>query len=166
MNGAAVISRDGLYRYALRRVWDTAKPTVLFIGLNPSAADHRVDDPTLRRCIRFAMAWGFGQVTVANLFAFRTPSPRALRHARDPIGPRNDAWLLRLIGDAEEVVVAWGNHGSYLARDRAALAMLERPKCLGVSRRGSPKHPLYLRATTKLRDLDAPNENHLVTERK
>ena len=158
MNRSAVISRDGLYRYALHRVWDAAKPTVLFIGLNPSTADQHVDDATLRRCIRFATAWGFGQVTVANLFAFRTPSPRALRRARDPIGPRNDAWLRRLIGGAEEVVAAWGNHGSYLARDRTVLAMLERPKCLGVSRRGLPKHPLYLRATTTLRDLGRPND--------
>jgi len=153
MDRSAVISRDGRYRYALRRVWDTTKPTLLFIGLNPSTADARVDDPTLRRCIRFARTWGFGQVTVANLFAYRTPSPSELRRARDPIGPRNDAWLRRLIGDADEVAVAWGNHGSYLARDRTVLAMLERPKCLGVSRRGLPKHPLYIRATTTLRDL-------------
>lgn len=165
MNRSAVISRDGLYRYALRRVWDASKPTVLFIGLNPSTADHRDDDPTLRRCMRFAMAWGFGQVAVANLFAFRTPSPRALRRARDPIGPLNDAWLRRLIGGAEKVVAAWGNHGSYLARDRAVLAMLERPKCLGVTGRGFPTHPLYIRATTKLRDLGTPNETRLVKER-
>ncbi|HKW09717.1 MAG TPA: DUF1643 domain-containing protein [Gemmatimonadaceae bacterium] len=156
MNRSAVISRDGVYRYALRRVWDAAKPTVLIIGLNPSTADHRVDDPTLRRCIRFAMAWGFGQVTVANLFAFRTSSPRALRRARDPVGYGNDAWLRRLIAGCDEVVVAWGNNGAYLARDRAVLTMLERPKCLGLSRRGFPKHPLYVRATTRLRDL-APN---------
>jgi hypothetical protein len=62
---------------------------------------------------------------------------------------RNDAWLLRSIGNAEEVVAAWGNNGAYLARDRAVLAMLERPKCLGVSQRGFPKHPLNIRATKK-----------------
>jgi len=54
---AAVLSRDGLYRYALRRVWDPARPAVLFIGLNPSTADHRIDDPTIRRCVRFARDW-------------------------------------------------------------------------------------------------------------
>jgi hypothetical protein len=77
MNRSAVISRDGLYRYALRRVWQ-AKPTVLFIGLNPSTADQR-DDPTLQRCIRFAMAWGFGRRSRRRtFFALSSPSPRAL----------------------------------------------------------------------------------------
>jgi len=79
VKGSASISRDGRYRYALRRVWDPRNPSVLFIGLNPSTADHQQDDPTIRRCIRFARDWGFGELIAANLFAFRTKSPRLLR---------------------------------------------------------------------------------------
>lgn len=162
MNRSAVISRDGRYRYSLRRVWDATKPTVLFIGLNPSTADHRVDDRTIRRCVEFARSWGFGQLAMANLFALRTSSPQVLRHTSDPVGPRNDRWLQRLIGEAEEVVVAWGDHGAYLARDRVVLAMLVRPRCLGLSKLGHPRHPLYMRGTTMLRDLDhrADNAQH------
>lgn len=151
---SAVISRDGRFRYSLRRVWDATKPTVLFIGLNPSVADHRIDDQTIRRCITFARSWGFGQLAMANLFALRTPSPRELRRASDPVGPRNDRWLRRLVAEAEEVVMAWGDHGAYLARDRVVLAMLQRPRCLGLSKLGHPRHPLYLRSTTVLCDLD------------
>ena len=151
----AVLSKDGQYRYALRRTWDEAGPTVLFIGLNPSTADHRVDDPTIRRCIRFAQDWGFGQLAVANLFAFRAPSPHVLRRVHDPIGPQNEMWLRRLIADATEVIVAWGDRGTYLGRDRHVLAMLRQPRCLGLSKSGSPRHPLYMRSTTRLRDLAA-----------
>lgn len=154
-----MISRDGLYRYVLRRVWDEAKPTVLFIGLNPSTADHRVDDPTVRRCVQFARTWGFGQLAIANLFAYRTFSPNLLRQADDPVGARNDRWLRRLIGEAEEVIVAWGDRGIYLARDLAVLSMLVRPRCLGLSKLGRPRHPLYMPRTTVLRELDTHADN-------
>lgn len=153
MKRSAVISQDGAYRYALRRVWDLRGPTVLFIGLNPSTADHRVDDRTIGRSIQFAQHWGFGQLTVANLFAFRTPFPRLLWKARDPIGPDNDGWLRRLIAEADVTVAAWGNQGARLARDQAVLPLLRRPLCLAVSKRGHPKHPLYVKGTTTLRDL-------------
>jgi hypothetical protein len=153
MQGSAVFSKDKQYRYALRRTWDPSLPTVLFIGLNPSTADHRINDRTVARCIRFAQDWGFGQLIVANLFAFRTPYPRTLWRARDPIGPRNDRWLRRLIAESDTTVAAWGTHGARFERDRAVLPLLRQPKCLAVSKGGHPKHPLYIRATTRLREL-------------
>ena len=152
MKGSAVFSKDRRYRYALRRVWDPARPTVLFIGLNPSTTDHRVNDRTISRCIRFARDWEFGQLIVANLFAFRTPYPRELWRERDPVGPRNDRWLRRLIAESDTTVAAWGTGGARHERDRAVLALLSQPKCLAISKDGHPKHPLYIRATTSLRD--------------
>ena len=53
----AFFSKDRLYRYALWRIWDNELPKVLFIGLNPSTADEVKDDPTIRRCIRYALDW-------------------------------------------------------------------------------------------------------------
>ena len=144
---------DRRYRYALRRVWDPSLPTILFIGLNPSTADHRHNDRTVARCIRFGQDWGYGQLVVANLFAFRTPYPRKLWRARDPVGPRNDRWLRRLIADSDTAVAAWGTHGTRFNRNQAVLAMLPQPKCLATTKHGHPKHPLYIRATTTLRDL-------------
>ena len=149
----AALSRCGTYRYALWREWDGGAPTVLFIGLNPSTADRRRDDPTIRRCIRFARDWGFGRLTVANLFALRATDPRVVMRAAAPVGPRNDRWLHRLSREASLVVVAWGVHGSHRGRDAEVLRMLPPPTCLGVTRGGAPLHPLYVRADARPVDL-------------
>jgi hypothetical protein len=133
-----VISTCRRYRYALWRRWDPDRPTVLFVGLNPSIADARHDDPTLRRCLRFAQEWGFGALAVGNLFAFRATDPKRLTRVRDPIGPRNDAWLRRLRGEAAVVVAAWGNGGRLHGREGEARTLLGELQCLGTTARGCP----------------------------
>src|SRR5258708_39445492 len=116
MISQADLSPDRLYRYTLRRTWDSTLPQILFIGLNPSTADAQRDDPTLRRCIGFARRWGYGQLVVGNLFAFRATRPTELRSCADPIGTDNDSWLQTLAASAGCVVVAWGTHGQYMGR--------------------------------------------------
>ena len=71
MKSHATFSSCKKYRYSLFRIWDEDKPLVLFIGLNPSTADEKEDDPTIRRCINFAKQWGYGGLIMGNLFAFR-----------------------------------------------------------------------------------------------
>ena len=92
MERSANFSRCRRYRYALWRRWAPGDDYGLLVGLNPSTADHRRDDPTIRRCIGFARDWGYSGLCVANLFAFRATYPRDLFAADDPVGPRNDAW--------------------------------------------------------------------------
>lgn len=156
MRGDAVFSRCRAYRYALWREWDPAGPTVLFIGLNPSTADHRRDDPTIRRCIGFAQAWGFGRLAVGNIFAYRTPHPALLKRAASPVGRANDRWLRRLADEADLVVAAWGVHGAHRDRAAAVLRYLPRPRCLGTTKDGAPRHPLYLPRAATLADLPLP----------
>jgi hypothetical protein len=66
-----------------------------WVLLNPSTADDRRDDPTIRRCLGFARSLGYGGIHVVNLFAFRATCPRQLRAADDPVGPDNDGFILR-----------------------------------------------------------------------
>jgi hypothetical protein len=77
------------YRYTLWRTWDSQADRVMFIGLNPSTADETEDDPTIRRCIRFAKDWGYGGILMMNAYAYRSTAPRGLKQVTDPIGPRN-----------------------------------------------------------------------------
>jgi len=141
---AAAFSRCGRYRYALWRRWGEGDE-VLFVMLNPSTADAERDDPTIRRCIGLARAWGFSGVRVANLFAWRATDPRDLRRADAPVGPANDRWLRRLQADAALTVAAWGVHGRWQGRDRALLRRLGDLQVLGLTREGLPRHPLYVR---------------------
>ncbi len=137
----------GAYRYRLGRVRDGGSGTVVFIMLNPSTADAEVNDPTIRRCIGFAWDWGHRALTVVNLFAYRATTPKELRRATDPIGPANDQHILAAVGAADAVVVAWGVHGALHGRGREVMRLLSQgPQltCLGVTKEGLPRHPLYM----------------------
>src|SRR3990167_7612004 len=91
--GSAIISPCGSYRYTLHRpipsILRWVKP-LLCIMVNPSTADATKEDPTVRRCIGFAKDMGATSLTVVNLFAFRSASPKALATMDDPVGPDND----------------------------------------------------------------------------
>lgn len=146
------LQRDGsTYRYTLQRgPWLTGQWTVLFVMLNPSTADDQRDDPTIRRCMGFAKTWGFQMMLVGNLYALRATDPHELHTAEDPIGPENDRWLARLVWEATETVVAWGaTPRPRPERAQHVLDWLEAHggpiTCLGRTKDGSPRHPLYVR---------------------
>jgi len=149
MKNTAELSECRTYRYALWRTWDETKPTVMFIGLNPSTADETNDDPTLTRCINFANSWGYGGVCMANLFAFRATKPQDMKTAKDPVGSNNDDWLLKLANEADLVVGAWGNDGSFLGRSKHVIKLIPELHCLKINKSGEPTHPLYLPAKFK-----------------
>lgn len=143
----AVLSPCRNYRYALSRVWDASLPYVLFIGLNPSTADETEDDPTIRRCIGFAKSWGYGGLVMANLFAWRATEPAEMMRQDDPLGEKNDAWLVELASNAGVVVAAWGNDGSFLQRSAHIRALVTDLHYLKLNSTGEPAHPLYLKQT-------------------
>jgi len=134
------------WRYTLHRVWDQNLGLLMVIGLNPSTADEVQNDPTVTRCVNYARAWGFGGLIMMNAFAFRATFPRDLKTAPDPVGPDNDFWLRRMADDARLILAAWGNHGLWLDRQGWVLSLIDREVyCLGVTKEGTPRHPLYLR---------------------
>lgn len=157
MKKGAILSRDRNYRYVLWRQWDADKPTCVFIGLNPSTADENDDDPTLRRCINFAKAWGFGKCIMLNLFAFRTTNPEDLKKQDKPVGYKNNHHIKTQCAKAA-LVVAWGNRGTLLKRNKQVLKLLKGIplKCFRVSAEEQPVHPLYQANNSRLK----PYENH------
>lgn len=150
MTSSAYISPNGRYRYWLRRTWGPDLAT--FIMLNPSTADAAVDDPTIRRCVGFARAWGLGGIHVVNLYALRSTDPKGLWVDPDPVGPENDDFLARAFAQARAsrspVVGAWGAN----ARSERVERVLELARtvdvsiqALAVTGKGQPRHPLYLK---------------------
>lgn len=154
MKNTAKLSPCRHYRYALWRTWEAGAGTVLFIGLNPSTADEKTDDPTLIRCINFAKSWGYGGVCMANLFAYRATEPADMKAATDAIGPQNNRWLKKLAGQSELIIGAWGNDGSYLDRAEHVIAKLPPMHCLKMNKTGHPAHPLYQKASTQPSPMD------------
>lgn len=146
---------DGRYRYWLRRDWG-AGPRLVVIGLNPSTADGKDDDPTIRVLRNVAKEEECGGLVMLNCYAHRTPSPDDLRleiqrhedvrtmglEYPDPVGPRNDEFLRTFaLSGLSVFLAAWGAGAPY-GRQREVAAMFPRLRCLGVNRDGSPWHPL------------------------
>lgn len=151
LGNGAIFDRSQTYRYSLWRSWSKA-PKIGFVMLNPNRADANLNDPTIRRCIGFAQAWGYGGLEVVNLFAYRAKTPQLLKQAKDPIGKDNDRYLITLPQRVEKIVLAWGNWGSLWGRDRAVIQLFDQQEiyCLGQTKAGQPCHPLYLKRDTTL----------------
>lgn len=154
MRKDALISPCGLYRYWLKRHWEDDLVGLPVIMLNPSTADAEIDDPTIKRCMEFARREGYGGITVLNVFALRATNPEELKKVNDPNGPDNNDWLKRMmgfheLGGSKIILVAWG--ANKFAEPRAAqiIDMAKREGaqlvCLGTSKNGAPKHPLYIK---------------------
>ncbi len=155
----AALSACGQYRFTLTRVW-RAGPPVCFIGLNPSTADHRTDDPTVRRWMHFAEAWGYGSFVAVNLYPFRTPSVAACRrwaswldngpdyHVRDVLWGNADV-MEREAKRAALVVACWGasawdddwiDHN--VENIQTGLEPYPDLYCFGKTASGAPIHPM------------------------
>jgi len=153
-HGAASATFDATrtYRYRLTRTWDASRARLNFVMLNPSTADAHDLDPTVRRCVGFAISWGFGSLEVTNIFGFRATDPALLVAQVEPVGEGNDRAIRDAATAADQVVVAWGTKGSHRGRDDEVHALLRgigvRPMVLGLTRDGHPAHPLYLRNDT------------------
>ena len=148
-----VFDVSGRYRYSLWRAWSAYHPRIAFVLLNPSTADEQRNDPTIRRCMGFARAWNFGSMEVVNLFAYRATDYRELFKVNDPIGEENNRFLMQAVERCSTVVLGWGAKGPLLGRDRQVISLFAGLKdvyCLGITKDGQPRHPLYVKGDTSL----------------
>lgn len=158
----ATLSDDDVYRYSLGRTWDDTLPTMAVIGVNPSTADHETDDPTIRRCVRFAADSGHGGLVMLNLFPLRATDIRDLwasEHYQmgEGNGAENVSTLRLQSKAARTVVCAWGAGSKFPAAWRGATAFIVAdlrgmgivPHVLSLTKGGDPAHPLYLPATCR-----------------
>lgn len=162
-DSGADFSDDRRHRLRLWRYWDHGAKPACFCMLNPSTASESELDPTLRRCVGFARAWGCGGLEVVNLFAIVSPFPKVLLTDPNPVGVdvlvrgapvHNDQYISAAAKRASVIVVGWGAFPEALERARVVVDLFEsvgvRPLCLGTTKDGHPHHPLYLRKTSEL----------------
>jgi hypothetical protein len=147
----AVLSQCRTYRYRYVRVWDSHKPRLGVVGHSWSTTNALRSDATVRRCVGFARAWGYGGVDIGNLFGLQAADSWRLGSVADPIGPDNDAHLTAMCADNDLIVLAWGARA---CPDRARRVAQMLWHCsedcggslavLGWTERGQPRHPLYV----------------------
>lgn len=155
--GTAIFDPTERYRYTLTRELDPLNPqSLLAVCLNPSTATAQENDPTVRRLMGYAHAWGFGRLTVCNVFSFRGTDPKSLYQVADPIGPANDSHIHDEALRHDLVLCGWGNHGcevksahgDFTSRGSNVRQLLEaagvQPMVFGLSGKLQPLHPLYL----------------------
>jgi hypothetical protein len=137
----------------------------VFNMLNPSIANNIINDPTVRRCIGFSRRLGAGLMIVVNLFTTRATNPDDLILDDDPTYGA-DIPLVRAmvacqkaqrLSSLSRYICAWGACPAW-PEDLKKLRQkrIERTKelakqyeidlwCLGLTAKGDPCHPLYLR---------------------
>lgn len=153
-NGA-VFGPDRTYRYLLWRTWSRYLNPVKWIMLNPSTADGLTDDATIRKCVKFAKAWGYGGIKVVNLFGYRATDPRFLNPLgyAELVGPLNNEYILQTLDGKGPNIAAWGQGGKLWSRSKTVLEICQREKirlqALKIAKDGvTPYHPLYLKDST------------------
>lgn len=169
---SAIISDCGLYRYRLDR--DCGLPfegskVFAYFGINPSTADAKLDDSTVRKWRGFTMRNGGHRFIVGNVFCYRATDPRDIGFSNDlrtyinglpaPSNHQvNLAHIQAMIDEADVLVPCWGNTNKVAKGVRYCFAeMLElltgsgKPVLhFGTTKSGQPLHPLMLGYDTSL----------------
>lgn len=150
MTSSALFSDDRRYRYWLLREWNPQLPKVAFVGLNPSVANEKDDDNTIRRCIGFAERWQYGGLLMLNMYGYCSTLPSRMwtLHYRggDIVGGERN-YVVALQGylkdfGVEQTIAAWGS--DKLGRHRTFKDSSWKLDCLKTNTSGQPGHPLYL----------------------
>jgi hypothetical protein len=142
------------YRYRLDWLWDASKPVLMAGMMNPSCAGHLFGDGTLMWIYRWAVRNGFGRALVGNSAAYRARDQARLAEAADPVGPDNYRHLLEMASRADLIVIGHGKPKVKAARAfgprmvRVLRGASHELYVWGLSKDGTPKHPLYLPGDT------------------
>ncbi len=142
----AIISVCGKYRYKLWRIWDKSKPIALWIMHNPSTADERENDPTIRRIISFTKSWGYGGIYVGNIFPFRATNPRDLKQISITDLEKYTDNLIHIKEMYEKCKIHIVAYGNPIIESQLVKNIGNEFSYLKLTKQGNPSHPLYLKS--------------------
>jgi|SRR5581483_666265 len=149
-----VFSSCRTYRYSLHHRVEgaTGDRLLMGIGLNPSKGNELMLDATLRILRNLTLMHGCSQFVMTNLFAFCATDPHVMLRQLDPVGPDNDATLCKWAERASVIICCWGAWGKHLRRDADVKRLLAGYdlRCLALTAKNMPRHPLRLARSNKL----------------
>lgn len=146
-------------RLWLARWWGTPQcPTTgfwLWIGMNPSKAGSNVDDPTVAKETLITKRHGGSAYIKCNVMDWIETDSHTVSQISKPCSSLNHSVIMNRAFAADKIVCAWGllHHTLKPFAIRIQDSLLRQRYelwCLGTTKDGSPKHPLYLKATTKI----------------
>jgi hypothetical protein len=158
MVGDAAFSDDKIYRHYLLRdwsdkhywPWDIDTKFILWIGMNPSTAEGHIDDPTIRKEIKFSKREDYERYIKCNVMDYRSTSPQNIPQD-GAMSDGNRGTIRWFAKRAAIIIAAWGKlppklsyHAEVVFHDICKYQIW----CLGKNNDGSPRHPLYLKDTT------------------
>lgn len=154
---------DALTRFALGK--KGTNPLIVF-GINPSEADDKIPDSTIKRVIGFAKSLGNDGWLMLNIYPQRNVNPDMLHlEMNEDWHWNNMLTITRHIQALENptLIAAWGTNiirRPYLKQCLSSVmdGVSELPwKTIGpLTNEGHPKHPLYLNGDLQLEEFNMP----------
>jgi hypothetical protein len=123
--------------------------------------------------MNFCSRWNYKNIYVINLFGLISKSSSQLSKSLDPVGEKNDLVISKVLEFWRKNIncdlwLGWGDKGKLYRRDLEVLKLIKsfsnlksydnnhfkRVLCLGRSKKGNPRHPLYMPKQSFLRPFE------------
>ena len=139
----ALFNKNKTKRFLLTRSWSDGKKqnSCVFVMLNPSNADSKNDDPTVKKCIHYSNMFGHNKLSVINLFPQISTVPRLKDFS---FCKKNHSIVKEVISKNEFIYLAWGFNFK-IKKWLKRILENKRVYALEMSKNNTPKHPLYLK---------------------
>ena len=136
---------------------------LIVVGYNPSTADDKQIDPTMRFVLGIAEFNGYDGIAMVNLYPLRSTNPNDLPlEVDESLVKENLFHIDSILGEypSADILLAYGNmvnNRSYTKDIAKKLINLFKDKsrhiyCLAKLKSGNPKHPLRTPYSTKLQE--------------
>ncbi|WP_421078176.1 DUF1643 domain-containing protein [Methanothermococcus sp. Ax23] len=117
----AVFSEDRIYRYTLEMKYkdrENYKNTMTVILKNPSSADEKKADNTIRRVEKYVYEkfHDVAYLNILNIFAYRATDAKDVNNALMTygldyvVGLENDRYIKSLVKESDHIIKAWGGN--------------------------------------------------------
>ena len=99
-------------------------PKVLFIMFNPSEANQKEDDQTIRRVIDFSTRWGFGGVYVGNIFSYISKNPKNIKVENPHFNDKNIKSIVKMEKDSFKTILVSGQNSVFADNSTDTLTLV------------------------------------------